>query len=177
MKDIAGTALEKYLDETLSDYPPDYREWAKGLVLTVCNVIRDETVCKMCGACCCQEELTLTDNDVERITEHLNLKKSELVKRYLKRKGGYWIMRESKPCSFYDRETKKCRIYDVRPEMCNLFPVYSPAIISSIVPLFEAYRMKGSVIRKKNEEDNTCFPEIYDKLYKIIEYLTKRDTM
>ncbi len=81
-----------------------------------------------CGKCCCELDVPLTDEDIERI-EELGYSAWEFVdyskafyrgNRFL----GYALRKRPFDgcCVFLDPETRRCRIYDHRPKACRLYP-------------------------------------------------------
>ncbi len=81
-----------------------------------------------CGKCCCELDIPLTDEDVERI-EELGYSAWEFVDydKAFYRDGeflGYALKKRpfDDCCVFLDPETKRCRIHDSRPLACRLYP-------------------------------------------------------
>ena len=83
----------------------------------VCN---HDGSCENIRLCCIDTEMTLTKEDVKRISKIGYKPKKYLVKSddgfcELKNVDGH--------CFFYDPETKLCKIYEHRPEGCRYYPI------------------------------------------------------
>jgi hypothetical protein len=81
--------------------------------------------CTGCGACCTGSPgyVWITADDVEQIAAHLKISFEECVKRYTRRVGDRFSLKElprSYDCVFL--KEKKCTIYPVRPKQCRTFP-------------------------------------------------------
>lgn len=81
--------------------------------------ITEKIDCTKCGNCCKEISPVLSDEDIKRASENLNLTKEEFIKRYLiKDKDNELIF--NLPCSFL--KENKCIIYEARPKDCRIFP-------------------------------------------------------
>ncbi len=79
--------------------------------------------CTKCANCCIELETCFQIEEIDRLTEHLNIDKSEFIKQSTKPdqfgdKDKYYL--NSKPCKFLT--DKKCAVYELRPEECNSYP-------------------------------------------------------
>lgn len=78
--------------------------------------------CTSCANCCKQLIITITEEDIVRIAEYLDISSSEFKKTYVKRKLPQGYTLDSPGCPFLDADSDKCTIYECRPEPCSSFP-------------------------------------------------------
>ncbi|WP_022670643.1 YkgJ family cysteine cluster protein [Hippea alviniae] len=90
----------------------------------------DDTRCKTCKALCCIGEgyVFLTNEDIERISEFLGLKREDFLKTYTRKVFGKialidLVIKGEKRCVFLD-DNYRCEIYPVRPKQCESFPFW-----------------------------------------------------
>lgn len=80
------------------------------------------TDCLNCANCCRTMTPTFTEQDLDRISAHLNMEKEAFRKKWLyKDRNGDWMNRKQ-PCQFLNLKDNKCSIYEVRPVDCAGFP-------------------------------------------------------
>lgn len=92
----------------------------------------DPSACSTCQGKCCTGEsgyIYVTKEEIEKISQLLNLDVREFVAEYLFKKAYKYSIKErihndSHECIFYDRESNGCTIYDVRPLQCRTFPFW-----------------------------------------------------
>jgi Fe-S-cluster containining protein len=78
--------------------------------------------CTRCANCCRTLSPFLTDEDIDRIADHLSLTKADFITKYLE-----WDEEEQQyrtrttPCPLLGADNK-CTVYDVRPETCREYP-------------------------------------------------------
>ncbi len=92
----------------------------------------DASACYTCEGRCCTGEsgyIYVSKNEVEKISELLNLEVKDFVKSYLFKKGYKYSIKEieynnSYECIFYDRNINGCKIYEARPTQCITFPFW-----------------------------------------------------
>jgi Fe-S-cluster containining protein len=89
--------------------------------------------CTECGKCCTggPGAVWMTRTEIIRMAEYLELEMFEFARRYLRKIGGRFSLKESGPeydCVFL--EGKRCTVYPVRPVQCRTFPWW-PNNISS----------------------------------------------
>lgn len=88
--------------------------------------------CSSCEARCCTGEsgyIFVSQAEILKICELLNLDISEFVAKYLFKKDYKYSIRErrigdSYECLFYDRANNGCSIYEARPQQCRTFPFW-----------------------------------------------------
>ena len=103
----------------------DTNLWSDGLgngennTLTpfICN---HDGSCDNVRICCTETEMTLTQEDAERIDALGYARDDYMIQAgfgfcQLKNIGGH--------CYFYDTKTKECRIYENRPDGCRYYPI------------------------------------------------------
>lgn len=81
--------------------------------------------CQRCGKCCGREPgfVWVTEDELERMSKFLGLRRYVFVTAYLGRAGNRWSLREKAnlDCVMYDGG---CRVYPVRPRQCRSFPFW-----------------------------------------------------
>jgi Fe-S-cluster containining protein len=90
------------------------------------------SACESCEGKCCTGEsgyIYVTKNEIEKISELLNLSVNDFGVKYLFKKGYKYSIKEvqiedSYECVFYDRESNGCKIYEARPSQCITFPFW-----------------------------------------------------
>jgi len=78
--------------------------------------------CTRCANCCKTMSPGVSDEDSERIADHLNMTREAFTAAYLvadREKGGYRM--RTLPCPFLG-EDDRCTIYAIRPAACREFP-------------------------------------------------------
>lgn len=81
--------------------------------------------CTGCGQCCTGAPgyTWVAQEEIQAIAESLSLSLDEFSRRYLRRIGDRWALKERSftfDCIFL--EGKRCRIYPHRPKQCQTFP-------------------------------------------------------
>lgn len=77
--------------------------------------------CLKCGNCCKTTYTVFPEEDIEKISTHLNISISDFKDRYVELdENGDWVS-NSLPCPFL-AENNECKIYEVRPRDCREFP-------------------------------------------------------
>ncbi|MBN1787101.1 MAG: YkgJ family cysteine cluster protein [Sedimentisphaerales bacterium] len=85
--------------------------------------------CLQCGNCCAGPEegvIWISRAETEKLAVYLGLTVSQLRKKYLKRYGFRYSIKEdpsSKDCIFLTN--KGCSIYDLRPAQCKNWPFWA----------------------------------------------------
>jgi len=120
----------KYILDGLDEIPADMM-MDLDLAYGVCERMHLEHPCEMCGRCCNQANITVMDDEVERIADHLNMTADDFISEYLYRSEGRWLFRKSGRCRFLTDENK-CRIWSQRPEICRDFPYLVSKFMSRV---------------------------------------------
>ena len=81
--------------------------------------------CTECGACCTGSPgyVWLEEADIEAICDHLDISRSDFLKRYTRQVDSRFALREDHKnydCVFL--KDSKCTIYSARPGQCRSFP-------------------------------------------------------
>ena len=69
----------------------------------------------------------LTENDIELLSEKLDLSRDEFLKKYCRQVGRSYSLLELRPhhdCIFLEKG-ERCSVYDARPKQCRTFPFWS----------------------------------------------------
>lgn len=84
--------------------------------------------CQQCGYCCHGETtVSLTDDDLKRMVDYLDLPVAEVKERYLRITGNVIQMKTvDGHCIFYDNG---CTIHPGKPWRCSQWPLH-PSILS-----------------------------------------------
>ena len=114
--------LETIPDEMLKDLD---------LAYDVCNSLHNAYECRMCGRCCHQPNITVMDDEVERIADHIETELFDFVAEYLYREDDRWLFRKSGACRFLGPDNK-CTIWNARPEICGDFPYLVSKFMSRV---------------------------------------------
>lgn len=88
--------------------------------------------CNYCtGKCCCGEigYIWLNKNEIEAISDFLNIEKKVFIADYLRKENGKYTIKDIKfggyySCLFFDRDKKQCTIYHIRPKQCRTYPFW-----------------------------------------------------
>jgi len=88
--------------------------------------------CRMCGECCWGEGISLSKEEIRRISEFLKIGEEEFKRRYCKKKKQRYelLTRSSGYCIFLkeDGERKICMIHPVKPDLCKKWPFFKSII-------------------------------------------------
>jgi len=124
----------KYILEGLDEIPPKMLR-DLDIAYGVCERLRGIAPCECCGRCCHQPYITVRDEEVERISEHVGTDPLDFVLKYLYREDDRWLFRKTAggPCAFLGKDNR-CTIWPGRPEICGDFP-YMVSKLMSIVYL------------------------------------------
>ena len=99
----------------------------------LCQTLKDESPCEMCGRCCHQPFITVRDEEVVPISEYIRMDPYDFVMEYLERDSveDKWLFKKTNPCAFLG-ENNKCRIWGGRPEICDEFPYMVSMFMSRV---------------------------------------------
>jgi len=115
-----GKRLRAFLDTFDHTIPEGLHE----IVDRVDAEVWQEIDCMECARCCHVMTPTYSEDDIERISNHLMLSREEFIEEYLEEsedESGV-LMHKENPCVFL--KGNLCSIYDVRPENCKDFPYH-----------------------------------------------------
>jgi len=82
--------------------------------------ITEKIDCTKCANCCKLLKPTLNEQDIARISEHLNLAKGDFILKYAVKNNENEFELKQMPCAFL--VDNKCRIYEIRPKSCKEYP-------------------------------------------------------
>ena len=99
----------------------------------ICQELRDNSECKMCGKCCHQPFITVRDEEVASISDYVGMNPFDFVMEYLERdpEEDKWLFRKTNPCAFLGKDNK-CTIWSGRPEICDEFPFMVSMFMSRV---------------------------------------------
>ena len=85
--------------------------------------VSEQIDCTECGNCCIELDICFKGNEIDILTNHLNVDKDEFINLSTtvnreEEEERYCL--NSKPCQFL--ENKKCTIYEVRSGECRSYP-------------------------------------------------------
>ena len=100
---------------------------------SVCSELHNEVPCECCGRCCHQPNITVMDDEVERIAEAAGMETYDFVTAFLYRKEERWLFskKTGMACAFLD-DNNRCRIWASRPEICRDFPYLVSKLMSMV---------------------------------------------
>jgi len=122
----------KYILDGLDEIPEDMM-YHLDLSYEICRKLSELAECECCGKCCHQPYITVMDDEVVRISDHLEMNPYDFVTKYLQRVDDRWLFSKSTdgPCAFLGKDNR-CTIWSERPEICRDFP-YMVSKLMSIV--------------------------------------------
>ncbi len=77
--------------------------------------------CLTCANCCKSISPIITNRDIDRISKHLKMKRSDLIDQYFEIDEDEDYVFKETPCPFLMPDNY-CMIYDVRPKACREYP-------------------------------------------------------
>jgi uncharacterized protein len=90
--------------------------------------------CATCpGYCCSYDRIVVTERDVARLAQHLELSTEETARKFTRLyesedDGLERILKHHKDeiygsvCRFFDRNLRRCTVYAARPAVCRQYP-------------------------------------------------------
>ncbi len=82
--------------------------------------VTEKVDCTLCANCCKKLIPGFNDEDINRISTHLQITRKEFLKKYLKKNSEKEYEMKQAPCLFL--KDNKCSIYEIRPEVCRKYP-------------------------------------------------------
>ena len=116
------------------------------------DFVFNSRACETCsGACCCGEsgQVWVSQKEMSRICEFLQMNCIDFMERYLRRVGNRFSCKERGTehgfeCVFFQEIERKCLIYAVRPSRCRTYPFWEHF---KIFPEQVARECPGIVVR------------------------------
>ena len=84
------------------------------------NIITPQIDCTVCGACCKQLMINVTEEEKIRVATHLNITPADFQQKYLEESMQGKLIMGSIPCHFL--ADSKCTVYENRFTECRAFP-------------------------------------------------------
>ena len=110
----AHPAVENFLQQ-IAVHPPEHLD---EIVAEKDAEVWQEVNCLECANCCKTMTPRFSDEDVARISKHLDLDEDAFRRKYLLQYStGEWV-NLAVPCQFLQSDNK-CSIYEQRPEVCG----------------------------------------------------------
>jgi len=123
----------KYVLQGLKEITPEM-EKNLDLAYSICMSYKGGFPCEMCGKCCCQPNIIIRPDEVDRIANAAGIPLHEFITRYLvMTSDGRMLFSRTDPCAFLTKDNR-CRIWKDRPEICGDFP-YAVSMFMSRVYL------------------------------------------
>ena len=88
------------------------------------RIISKQIDCLKCGNCCKHLNPSVTELDIENISNYLEITTDSFKEKYLDLNEDSELQLKVSPCIFLNG--KKCKIYKLRPEVCRSFPHLHP---------------------------------------------------
>ncbi|MDR2866869.1 MAG: YkgJ family cysteine cluster protein [Methanomassiliicoccaceae archaeon] len=149
----------KYILDGLDEIPPEMLR-DLDLAYDACKQLHDHFPCEMCGRCCHQANITVMDDEVERMASHLNMTADGFTDDFLYREDGRWLFKKSGRCRFLGNDDK-CAIWEQRPLICSDFPY----LVSKFMSRVYLSIVNGTDIDLSYMEDDwPCTPVIKKKI-------------
>jgi len=112
---------KKYILPGLREITPEM-EKDLDLAYDICMSYKDNFPCEMCGKCCCQPNIVIRPEEMDRLSRAAGISLYDFVTEYVERTSdGRLLFSKTDPCAFLD-ENNRCRIWRDRPEICGDFP-------------------------------------------------------
>ena len=120
---------------------------------------QERFICEECGNCCTMcYPISITQKDVTRLAEYFKKSEKVILRRHCKpgSEPNTAVLRQDRPCKFYDTRKKKCKIYEARPSVCRMHPFLSgesgysetfvvPSFCAAAVNVYEKMKEEGEV--------------------------------
>jgi Fe-S-cluster containining protein len=159
----------KYILEGLDEIPPKMLE-GLDLAYDACKGLHDAFPCAMCGKCCHQANITLRNDDIGRIAEHLKMSDEEFIAEYLYKRDGLWLFKKTGGCRFLGNDNK-CMIWNVRPEICRDFPYLVAKFMSRV---YHSIANDAKIDLSYMDDDWPCTPVIKNSVNALIKGARKK---
>lgn len=95
-----------------------------------------EIDCTECARCCHTMTPTYTQEDIVRLSSHLEMSQDEFIKLYLEEEEDHpeVLMHRHLPCAFL--KDNRCTVYEARPDNCRSFPYHDKQPFDEYYPTY-----------------------------------------
>lgn len=127
-----GPRLRAFLEKFDHTVPEDLHL----IVEEVDKKVWETMDCTECARCCHVMTPTYNDEDIARISAHLEMSQEDFIEEYLEEEedNPEVLMLKELPCRFL--KDNKCTIYEVRPDNCKSFPYHHMMPFDEYTPTF-----------------------------------------
>lgn len=121
MNAILNLATEKEAEnEVFIAFLKSYNTQIVDAAVSILNdVVTSQIDCTACGNCCKTLMINVTDEEANKLSDHLNKTRLEFDEQYLE-KGSTMMVINAIPCHFF--ANTKCTVYEYRFAGCREFP-------------------------------------------------------
>ncbi len=107
-------------------------------VMQLNDFITPQIDCTKCGNCCRSLMINVSEQEANRVAEHLNLTRIEFDERYIEKGYGNDMILNTIPCHFLSESS--CTIYANRFSGCREFPaLHIPGFTKRLFTIFMHY--------------------------------------
>jgi Fe-S-cluster containining protein len=107
------------------------------LVNSLNATVSQQVDCTVCGNCCKTLMINVTDEEADKLSNHLHQSRAEFDNQFLE-KGSSMMVINTMPCHFLSNN--KCTVYDYRFAGCREFPaLHLPNFTKRIFTTFMHY--------------------------------------
>lgn len=163
----------KYNLAGLKEIPPDMLR-DLDLAYDVCQTLKDNYPCEMCGRCCHQPHIAVRAEEIDSVSCAAGIDLFTFATQYIvsTEEEGVWHFRKTNPCAFLNEDCR-CRIWKGRPEVCDEFPYMVSMFMSRV---YLAIVNDVDIIDLVDYMDDTwpCTRIIKDKTPALIEEAKKK---
>lgn len=115
------------------------------------DVVYNQYDCLDCANCCKTISPVLNNTDIERISSHLKMKRSDFIENYCRIDEEEDYIWNTSPCPFLLNDNY-CSIYSVRPKACKNYPHTDRNNMKQILTLTEKNASVCPIVFKILEE-------------------------
>lgn len=94
---------------------------ADELIHTQHDLVFEEIDCLQCANCCKTTPALISNEDINRISKHLQISTKEFIVKYTRKDDDGDVVLNQTPCTFLNADNT-CAIYAVRPFACKDYP-------------------------------------------------------
>ncbi len=94
-----------------------------------------EMDCRVCAACCRENCIPLSEEEIERLAGHMKMNPAEFQDQYMTTDPDGEPALQATPCPFLHENL--CSIYEDRPEACRGYPYIDGNLVEGMVGVIE----------------------------------------